>query len=216
MVQVVPRYSPKLGIRLVEVASTGQAAAANEAIFQLDTLTQCLVKDKDLATPPTLVDGEAYIVAASPTGAWSGKAGYIAAAINGGWVFFQPKKGWLVTAEDEGVKYEYNGTSWVAFSLGASTAPTVTVVSKTSNFTVSLAEAAIYLVDASSGNVTVTMLAAASMTSRGFFIKRIDSSANSVTIDGNGSETIDGQLTINLSQWDSVFLVSNGTALFIV
>lgn len=51
------------------------------------------------------------------------------------------------------------------------------------------------LVDASGGNRVETLPAAASSIGRVYVIKKSDSSVNSVTIDGNASETIDGATT---------------------
>ena len=45
----------------------------NEALRDLDTLVQLSVLDRDLATPPGSPSaGDRYLVATSPTGAWSG------------------------------------------------------------------------------------------------------------------------------------------------
>src|SRR5690349_13165044 len=89
-----------------------------------------------------------------------------------------------------------------------------TTVTKTANYTVTESDRdKIILVDATSGPVTISLLAAATA-GDGFrvVIKKIDSSGNAVTTDANGSETIDGALTSVLStQYDSDNLVSNGT-----
>jgi len=50
-------------------------------------------------------------------------------------------------------------------------------------------------VDASSAAVTITLPAAASSAGFVYYIKKIDTTSNTVTIDGNGSETIDDQTT---------------------
>lgn len=96
-----------------------------------DALIQCHVKDKDLTTPPASpVNGDMYIVAASPTGAWVGQAGklayYYVIPANGsngatgtsGWQFFTPRKGWRTHVEDENADYQYNGSAWVIASSG--------------------------------------------------------------------------------------------------
>ena len=50
-----------------------------------------------------------------------------------------------------------------------------------------------------------------------YIIKKIDSSANAVTIAASGAETIDGAASITLpSQYQSVTLVCDGTNWFIV
>lgn len=73
------------------------------------------------------------------------------------------------------------------------------------------------LVDASGGAVTITLPAAADHKYREYNIKKIDSSAYAVTVDGNGSETIDGATTQVISaQWDCVTVHCNGTAWFVI
>jgi hypothetical protein len=69
------------------------------------------------------------------------------------------------------------------------------------------------LVDATAGNVTLLLLAAATAGDGfKFAVKKIDASANTVTLDPNASETIDGEATYVLSQENSsVLLVSDGT-----
>lgn len=69
-------------------------------------------------------------------------------------------------------------------------------------------------VDASGGARTISLLAAATAGS-GFrvSIKKIDSSANTVVIDPNGAETIDGAATFTLSnQYEAIMLVCTGSA----
>ena len=83
--------------------------------------------------------------------------------------------------------------------------------SKTGAYTATSADHAIAC-DASGGAFTVTLPGAASV-GAGFMlvIKKVDSSANAVTVDGSGAETIDGALTYSLaSQWKYVALMSNG------
>lgn len=87
-------------------------------------------------------------------------------------------------------------------------------LSKTSNYTVTEADRdKIILVDATSGPVTITLLAAATA-GNGFrvVVKKIDSSGNAVTTDGNASETIDGATTSVLAtQYDSDNLICDGS-----
>lgn len=72
-------------------------------------------------------------------------------------------------------------------------------------------------VDATSGSVTITLPAAASHSGRILNIKKIDASGNSVIIDGNSSETIDGATTqTTTTQWFNWTIISNGTAWFIL
>jgi hypothetical protein len=62
-----------------------------------------------------------------------------------------------------------------------------------------------------SGNTTLTLPAASTRCQ--FIIKKTDSNATTVTIDANGSETIDGALTFTITeQYTSVTLCSDGTS----
>jgi hypothetical protein len=101
--------------------------------------------------------------------------------------------------------------------LAALAASTRTVVSKTfanSPYTVAATDEVI-LVNASGGAVTVNLPAAASFSGRVLAIKKTDSSANVVTIDGNASETIEGALTRKLTfQYDRIQIASDGTNWF--
>lgn len=94
-----------------------------------------------------------------------------------------------------------------------------TTVSKTANYSVAETDRdKLILVDATSGSVTISLLAAATA-GDGFqvAIKKTDSSANTVSIDANSTETIDGSLTLTLStQNDVAILTSNGTNWYVI
>lgn len=73
------------------------------------------------------------------------------------------------------------------------------------------------LCNCTSGAITVTLPAAASNDGRVYNIKKIDSSANVVTIDANGSETIDDDTTLVIeSQYTSVEIQSDGVSEWVV
>jgi len=83
------------------------------------------VKDKDLSAPPgSPAAGDAYIVAASATGAWAGKDGQIAVYDGAAWAFGVPRAGWLANVEDEDVLYKRGASAWAAASAGSSTPTT--------------------------------------------------------------------------------------------
>ena len=100
---------------------------------------------------------------------------------------------------------------------GLATEQLWTTVAKTANYTVVESDRdKLILVDATSGAVTITLLAAATA-GDGFrvAIKKVDASANAVTIDGNSSETIDGNATSTLStRYDTDNLICNGSNWF--
>lgn len=72
-------------------------------------------------------------------------------------------------------------------------------------------------VDASGAARTITLPAASTATNRIYSIKKIDSSVNTVTIDGNASETIDGATTqVLAAQYDYLMIISTGSAWVII
>lgn len=88
------------------------------------------------------------------------------------------------------------------------------VSSKSAAYTITVGDDVV-LVDATTGAITVTLPKAGPYVGISFTVKKIDASANAVTVDGDGAETIDGAANTPLAaQWDRVTVVSNGTAWF--
>lgn len=72
------------------------------------------------------------------------------------------------------------------------------------------------LADATLGALIVTLPTAVGNSGVSVQVKKIDSTGLTVTVDGAGAETIDGDLTkIIGSQWTNITVVSDGTAWFI-
>lgn len=91
------------------------------------------------------------------------------------------------------------------------------ISTKTANYTLSTTTDNTIRMDATTGNLVATLPSASGsfVTTAGavFTIKKIDVSANTVTVDANASELIDGQLTYVLSaQYSFVRLQSNGVS----
>ena len=92
----------------------------------------------------------------------------------------------------------------------------VTVSTKTSAYTLMPTDFVI-LGDCTSGAFSLTLPTAAAGVGRIFFLKKIDSSANVLTVQANGAETIDGSNTFLLpSQWQTVTVVSSGSAWYVL
>lgn len=90
------------------------------------------------------------------------------------------------------------------------------LVTKTGAYTATAADYTI-ICNASGGAFTITLPAAASHTGRIYHIKKIDSSVNAVTVDGNVSETIDDGLTAVLTvQYESITIQSDGSEWWIL
>ena len=80
-----------------------------------------------------------------------------------------------------------------------------------------LTTSAIVLADATGGAITIDLPPASAMISQTLTVKKIDSSANNVTLDGDASETIDDSETQVLSsQYDSITMLSDGTRWYII
>ena len=84
------------------------------------------------------------------------------------------------------------------------------VVTKTSAYTI-VASDGLILCDATSAGFTVTLPTAVGRAGKIYIIMKIDNSVNTITIDGDGSETINGSATQSLTvQWNKWMLQSDG------
>lgn len=71
--------------------------------------------------------------------------------------------------------------------------------------------------DCTAGAITVNLPAGASSGGRPFTIKKVDASANTVTVDGDGAETIDNTTTRIISSFlTAMAIVGDGTNWYIV
>jgi hypothetical protein len=74
----------------------------------------------------------------------------------------------------------------------------------------------VVLCDATSNNITINLPAAPISKGLQYHVKKIDSTANTVTVDGNGSQ-IDGELTVLLgSKYQGISIVSDGNNWYII
>lgn len=89
--------------------------------------------------------------------------------------------------------------------------PYLSTSSKTANYTAT-ANDDVLLCDASSASFTITLPAASSLPGKTYHVKKTDSSVNTITLDGNASETIDGLLTqVIATQYQTISIVNNGS-----
>ena len=113
---------------------------------------------------------------------------------------------------DLGIQFGDVTRRWAWGSFGGLTTHTQTITAAsdtlgTSDHTV--------LCDCTLNSITINLPAA--IDGQQYVIKKVDSSINTVTIDGDSSETIDGALTKTLTtQYECVTIVSDGTNWFIV
>lgn len=99
-----------------------------------------------------------------------------------------------------------NGVTWASPSGAA-----LAVVSKTTTYTATTSDDVI-LVDTSGGAWTLTLYAASGNSGKILTIKKTSSDTNTLTIDANASETIDGTTTTTInSQYESLKIICDGT-----
>ena len=109
--------------------ATAHAATSHDSIIRAynqangQTVRQDIgfwaVESATTTTPPTIVNGESYLIPTGATGVWSGKAGQIASAESAAWSYKTPSEGWQAFAKDTDTESYYDGSSWVA--VGGST-----------------------------------------------------------------------------------------------
>lgn len=115
-----------------------------------------------------------------------------------------------IATNSPSAKLDVNGT----FRVGGATYYAIRTVTGT---TTAASTDRTILVDATSGAVTINLPAASSVVGIEYIVKKIDGSVNAVTIDGNGSETIDGATTKVLnSQWEITKLQATSGGWYII
>lgn len=103
----------RLGLPLLAAGQAQKEVAHNEALLLLDMLCQPAVESADLSAPPgTPEPGQCWIVAATPTGDWSGMASALAAWTGNGWRFARPAPGWRAWVADRGGAMRFDGSQW--------------------------------------------------------------------------------------------------------
>lgn len=99
---------------LMSAAQSQKHLTHNDAILMLDTLVQLSVKSASLTAPPgSPAEGDRYIIGSSPTGAWSGKDLNVTSYLDGVWVFFPPRLGWVTYNEADNSILVWTGSAWV-------------------------------------------------------------------------------------------------------
>jgi len=121
---------PKLG-QLIDANIGDYYPDAFRAFLRsYDALVQGSVIDVSMTTPPSSPnDGDAYIVPAGATGAWTSQVNNVAVystqidssgtnTAAPGWEFHTPNAGWMFYVTATSSYYTFNGTNWAASSSG--------------------------------------------------------------------------------------------------
>lgn len=112
--------SDRMGITELATSQLSRSATVNAAIAALETgagAFACVAVGTN--TPPgSPTAGQAWAVGTSPTGAWAGKANYIARYYNSSWVFIPPIEGYRAYDQTANSQYLYDGSAWSAIGIG--------------------------------------------------------------------------------------------------
>ncbi|MFB9947711.1 DUF2793 domain-containing protein [Rhizobium puerariae] len=84
----------------------------NEALQRLDALVHLTILAEQPAPPSSPPEGACYLVATTPTDAWTGKGGRIAIWQDGFWSFAEPKGGWRAWFIASAALKVFSGVSW--------------------------------------------------------------------------------------------------------
>lgn len=113
---------PNMGLMINALTGDSFDTSFRALLRAIDAGLFPVVIDHTLATPPASpANGDRYIVAASPTGAWAGKTNDFAvwttdnpAAPSGEWEFYAPENGWTIYSRVAAGQLTWNGTAWIA------------------------------------------------------------------------------------------------------
>ncbi|MBX9796085.1 DUF2793 domain-containing protein [Sphingomonas sp.] len=116
--------SARLALPLLQPGQAQKELYHNEALVLLDLAVQPVVDSLGLnAPPPSPALGQAWIVGATPAGAWAGQAGAIAGWTGGGWRFVAPLEGMTVWSIADARPARHRGGAWQLAPLPAIAPP---------------------------------------------------------------------------------------------
>jgi hypothetical protein len=119
-------YGPNLALLINALTGDSYPGDFRKFLRAIDALLEGAVIDRTHTAPPgSPANGDRYLVAASPTGAFAGQANSIAVwttdnpiTPSGLWEFYVPKPGWLVWSIADASLYAYSAGAWVAAGGG--------------------------------------------------------------------------------------------------
>jgi hypothetical protein len=105
--------TPRLGLPYIAAGQASPEVALATALNRLDCLSQGVVQSVGTNTPPgSPAQGATYILGASPTGAWAGRANDVAYYVGTGWIIFDPSQGWEFFNVADSTRYRWSGSAW--------------------------------------------------------------------------------------------------------
>ena len=105
--------TPQLGLPYLATNQAQKEITHNEALDIIDFFIQPVVQSRINTPPGSPVEGNAYIITASPSGAWAGNADKIARYMNSTWTFYSPFPGLGVWSIADAKDYIYHNSAWM-------------------------------------------------------------------------------------------------------
>lgn len=107
--------TPNLGMNYVVSGQASGEVTLNDALNAIDGIIQLAVQFVGDTPPGSPTNGQAFLVIATATGAWTSHEGQIALYYNG-WTFLSPKAGWKAWDKNILQHMMYDGIEWLAYS----------------------------------------------------------------------------------------------------
>ena len=103
----------RFALALLQPGQAQKEMFHNEALAAIDLIVQSAVEAMSVNTPPTAPEsGQSWIVGASPTDAWIGKADHLAGWTGGGWRFVAPVEGMATWVIADALTARFTGGDW--------------------------------------------------------------------------------------------------------
>jgi len=105
--------TPRFALPFILTNQAQKEVTHNEALLTLDGLLHLLVESVDVVDPPGApVEGEAWIIPAGATGAWSGRENAVAQWAGGAWRFRAPAEGMQAWIHDQALPARFHSGAW--------------------------------------------------------------------------------------------------------
>ena len=102
-----------LALPYILASQSDKHVSFNAAMDVLDVASQLTVASRIRSSPPTSPNlGESWIVAAAPSGEWTGHSGEVATLLATGWQFLSAQVGWRAWDETDNVELVFAHGTW--------------------------------------------------------------------------------------------------------
>ena len=207
--------SLNLELPYLEGSQSQKHVTVNDAFRRIDSIVQLTVEDRHRTSPPgSPQEGDRHIIAANPTGPWSGHPFEVASYLDGVWTFFQPHDGWLAFSRSEDALVYFDGSAWQIFTaVGAAETAAKFGVNTTANNTERLSVESEYSVFSwdrtqavPTGDAHVVVNKQASLDTASHLFQRNGSDRAELGLVGSNDFSL--AVTTNGSDWNDVFSVT--------